>query len=229
MLLLIRPTNSYWNADCVFGAPSEPDPGRHIVHAHAGHFGQLSSRHRASAKNSKHRGPFVSILLLACSPTAVSRLIISVIVETIKRVSLGRLIPHVCIKIKEDRPSFADSYPPASVIAVRDVERVRAARFHKPPRKPCWSARQTVDAVNLACDFLVKASARLRHSPEKVLDVGGLFSPAVAETVKAPSAIKHGSFRVYQQAAKTLANDRCPSIHSIIIRREHAYYTIEAL
>lgn len=83
----------------------------------------------------KNRSGLVARLLFFCRPAAISRLIISVIVDAINAVSRPRLWPHVRVEVRKAVvPSIADFYAAPTVYRVFCAGRRIAAIFHVRPR-----------------------------------------------------------------------------------------------
>jgi len=73
----------------------------------------------------------VFVLLFLNGPSAVSRLIVSVIVDPVKR-SAGRPFSHVCNEIpKTFTPSFANGDASGSVMLISAIRRIAASSNHR--------------------------------------------------------------------------------------------------
>lgn len=107
----------------------------------------------------------IRLLLMACSPSAIFRIVISVIINAVKRVFICRTWSHVGNKIVEQKPSFANRNPSTSVMTKEFYIRISAASFHCAPSKilgltkiPFFfalntAARFTVATVNISQKF----------------------------------------------------------------------------
>lgn len=74
----------------------------------------------------------VSRLLFHSRPPAVSRLVVAVVVDAIKRKS-GRFLAHVSQEVLKRRPAFANRNPSAPVIPERFSEGICASLNHRGP------------------------------------------------------------------------------------------------
>lgn len=95
-------------------------------------FSQLRNTTRYPLDCENAISSHISHLLLSRRPSAISRLVISIIVDAVKGQS-RRLVPHVLKKVFEFHPPLANRDSPASVIFKRRPLRVRAPLNHVPP------------------------------------------------------------------------------------------------
>lgn len=117
----------------------------------------------------------VSHLFGARGPAAVVRLVVAVVVDSLKRES-RRLLAHVAKKVYELLPSFADLNAAITVVLELLVVRIRTPLQHCAPRRKC-SRRSGAGTLSmncgaffyLLCGYLpMKASARASISGSKV-------------------------------------------------------------
>lgn len=77
----------------------------------------------------------IGLLLVPCSPSAIFRSVISIIVNTVNRMFICRTWPHVGNKVVEQEPSFANGNPSTSVMLKEFYIRISAASLHCTPSK----------------------------------------------------------------------------------------------
>lgn len=86
----------------------------------------------------------ISCLLDFCSPPAVCRFVVTVIIDAVDRyASCARglwFLSHIREKTLKFEPSFADRYPASAVVLPSRVLLVLASRNHPTPRFVCLSA-----------------------------------------------------------------------------------------
>lgn len=95
-----------------------------------------------------------------CSPSAIVRAVISVIINPIYRVGSSRLFSHVFVKINKLRPSITNSYASAPISWVFRIVGVMASASKPGPRSIFWGAMKTVRSsrVSRLIPFFVGAS-----------------------------------------------------------------------
>lgn len=87
-------------------------------------------------------GALIDCLLFNCGPLAILRLIVSLVVYSIKRVTLAWPLPHVREKVcKAIFPSRTDSDSATAVASIIGKPRVGASGFHVLPGLVFWSPR----------------------------------------------------------------------------------------
>lgn len=138
------------------------------------------------AFNSKHVGPFgnglcfvvygyktvssrVSALVGSRCPTAISWLVVSIVVDSIKRMLFARALTHVIVKsVKRDLPRIANFYSSSSPISKVFVFFITASLFHILPPSVCYAFRHS---VRFWCALVVgiKASATFGFSRLKAI------------------------------------------------------------
>jgi len=78
-------------------------------------------------------GPFVILLNRRCSPSAVTRFVIAVVVNTVKR-GVFRSLPHISDEVfKRLSPSLADSNSASAIVGVSSGATAQAAANHSVP------------------------------------------------------------------------------------------------
>lgn len=164
---------------------------------------------------------FVSRLLRPCRPSTVARLVVAVrIWPAIKR-QTRRTFSHICQKVLEPSPSFANRYSPSAIILPLPKRRAIAAPYHIFPTKisgrllsasgesvlriPClWPAidARATDAIS---QIAVGDFKCLPTSNAKTKAVGGLCS-----TLRDSTRSISKDFPL----AKTFSNERYSSRHN---------------
>ncbi len=81
-------------------------------------------------------GGSIASLHMHCSPTAVFRFVISIVVDSVDRISLRWSATHVCKKVFECLPPFANRNPSASVSMKLMIVGVATPIFHPRPYSP---------------------------------------------------------------------------------------------
>jgi hypothetical protein len=82
----------------------------------------------------------VSSLLALGRPSAILRLVITIVVDSLDRVA-ARPLAHVGQEVLERKPSFADRDSSAAVSMERKCVGIQASRFHGLPRRIGWMQR----------------------------------------------------------------------------------------
>lgn len=132
------------------------------VRGDSGLCGPRGCRHRLAVKSDPHGSSGISVLLNGSRPAAVVWLIVSVVVDAIKRVFWGRTTPHVRDEIFEFLPSFANLNPSFAVFVELRMALVAASLLHVDPRHVFRRASQTVLQVPLQSK--VRATTTLSFS-----------------------------------------------------------------
>jgi len=126
-------------------------------------------------------------LLLAGCPTAVGRLVVSVVVDAVDRVTPARSFSHVGQEVFErSSPSLADFDASPAVPAISDASFVLAPCDHRRPNAILVSHR-VASAMAMACIasiavgsvLSIKAAARLGSSASEALPLGSVLFAAV--------------------------------------------------
>lgn len=87
----------------------------------------------------------VVLLLSPCSPTAIIRSVIRIIIDSVKCAFPWGARTHICIKgLKAIAPPFTDANSPSAIVMVHVVFRVIASSFHVIPHCILNAIRETV-------------------------------------------------------------------------------------
>jgi len=162
-------------------AASQPTNNRHAANPC---FARPCGQVLRSSVVSQH--PVISLvcrLLVLCCPTAVSRLVVAVVVGVaIKCVLFCRRITHVSIEICELQPPLAHANATATVVAVLLHFSIIAAVNHRVPNPIDAGAGLAVNVVG-SHEFMHPASAANRVSFSQLLrsDYRGISAVTVAE------------------------------------------------
>ena len=139
----------------------EPFPDRLVFHSET--FAQFSKAGSDSTESHNLVGSSVPHLFFVRNPTAVARLVISVVVDAVNLFA-WRLLFHVLQKVFKDLPSFAHFYSTSSVSSKAFDVWIRASGFHCSPNAPSFaSITSPCVSVNKIADrsrFPAKASTR---------------------------------------------------------------------
>lgn len=143
-------------------------------------------------------------LLLRGGPSAVLRLVISVVVDAVKRVRWGGPAPHICNEIGERMPAFTNGDPSRPVKREFWIGRLFASVKHTSPSAVFWNfvgkAMCFVESPNSLC---AETSARRTSAIEKVSLPD--FALRSTLTLAKPVAIArraHSGFFYYCPSAK---------------------------
>lgn len=102
----------------------------------------------------------ISRLLNSRSPSAVTRLIVSVIVDPIKRMLRAGLFSHIFQKVKERiHPAGANSNSASSIILISFISRIKATFSHAHPRIKFFPVT-VVHYVNMAQLAILEKEAK---------------------------------------------------------------------
>jgi hypothetical protein len=89
--------------------------------------------------------PCVLLLLFMCRPSTISRLVIPVIVTSVKRVLIGSTWPHIVVKVlKRVQPPITDCNTAPAVTFICSVIRITASLYHSIPNPILGRSREPV-------------------------------------------------------------------------------------
>jgi hypothetical protein len=137
----------------------------------------------------------VATLLFACSPLAITRLVIAVVVDPLDRCP-RRAFAHVGKKVLEQTPPRTHGDASPAIILPCGSAWIRATRDHRLPRTIGWGARHSVRPIR-PCELLrTKTTAAASVPAAKIVccDFGSL--PAVAVTFPTQRQVTGGTFVV---------------------------------
>jgi hypothetical protein len=133
----------------------------------------------------QNRRPPVRGLLFERRPSAVTWLIVSIIVDAINGVLRRWWLPHVsneCVKARH--PSFAYRNASSAVVVIRLVSLKGASFAHPAPRIEGFGVSAAIFGCPGFSQFLAKAAARIRFSPSEILASNNGFCPALTDAPK---------------------------------------------
>lgn len=130
----------------------------------------------------------VAVLLVPRRPSAVTRLVVPIVILAVDRVFGRRAEPHVGQEVLEGvQPPVADANAAATVVLERRVVGVGTTRLHFRPhlvlgRAPVVVATTTMLEIPLPHNIVLMASATESGSAAKVVAINGSACSAVATT-----------------------------------------------
>ena len=125
----------------VFGCRSALDPHVDGKAFKAGFFGPLGYRHRSPECREKPSRAPVQRLFLNRGPSAVVRIIVTIVIDAIKLMCRAWRSAHIVEKVGIGlAPSLADLDAASAVLRPSVHARIRASRDHSPPRIPFFRA-----------------------------------------------------------------------------------------
>ena len=155
------------------------------------------------------RAPSIAALFFVRPPSAVVRLIISIIIDAIQ-CSVMRSFAHVGVEIFKRHPPFADRDAARSIVLVGGHVRIEASGFH---RTPDGVNGRPPSAVRFSVAPPFSTAARFRVSARQITHQSGTCFPAVAETSPI-SLTSHGIGRFdCRKQAKALIGEVTRSVH----------------
>ena len=117
------------------------------------------------------------------SPAAVAGFVIPVVVDPIKGQSM-RTFSHVCEKVNEIEPAFADGNASTSVAIPLIVIRIEASSFHVRPGNVRAGSFKSValpmSILSGRCSFALDATATGCSATQQIVADNGCFGSAVA-------------------------------------------------
>lgn len=162
-------------------------------------------------------GPLIVRLLALRCPSAVAWLVMTVVVDSVKRVPLRWFRSHVLQEcLKGLLPESTDLDPPASVVAILRSSPVETSALHRPPGTVLWRERSPV-SLSWARPLPSIASAGNLQAPTQRSDPHVNVLSAIAE---APPVVSRLVVVLRDEPAKPLSRKvRQRSCHSPIIPR----------
>lgn len=158
-----------WGKKSTFDCPSGGQSFMNSLVADACFFGPFGNRHALTSAFNVSTGAFVSSLLCCGGPTAISRTVWAVVINSINGVFCRRRLSHIGKKVNELRPPFAHINSARAVIIKVGSINLSAAPVHKRPCVVflCWPAairvtRLAVRKVCFAGALQEKTATRLR-------------------------------------------------------------------
>lgn len=145
--------------DGVFGRPSTPKPFPDNMLADIGNFGPLSNSFLFRATGDVAISSPVPALLFCRRPTAIPRLVVAVVIDTVDAVLAGWARPHVGDKICNVSPSLTDGDSTTTIVVIAFVEKVVAASKYFSPNKILVAIIQPMTPQKFRACFGASASA----------------------------------------------------------------------
>lgn len=178
------------------GFLKKPAFAQSFVKQRATYSGVVSPlRHRArhSVVGDVHVGGSVVALLFGRGPAAISLLVVTVVVFSVKLMFGRRASAHVGYEVVEQHPSFANLDASSAVPAVHAGFGICASSFHRAPNAilrrirlamaKAVSLAEMTNGLHVFCRALaVKASATANDARSKLADVQRVLVAAVAKT-----------------------------------------------
>lgn len=129
--------------------------------------GPFRKRFCLSAMREKPVCAAVVVLLALCCPSAVTRFVVPVVVDTVEAVPLAGTRPHVVNKrLKRSTPAVAHGDPPCAVVAIVEIPRILAPALHVSPAR-VLSGPNAVGGASVLCNSTFLAT-RFVVSPPKI-------------------------------------------------------------
>ena len=143
----------------------------------------FAHRHGPSIERQQSIFPRIVALLFSCSPSAITGLVVSIVVDSFKRVHWRRTLPHVGKEVVEGfQPAVANRDSTATVVFERLAFWSQAAALHSKPDGVLISSAGSVRAKHgRSCGFSF-AIAASRPSSDKAGGINGSLCTALALT-----------------------------------------------
>lgn len=128
------------------------------------------------------RKPSILGLFFSSSPSTITRLIVTVVINSFNSKSIGRF-SHIKKKIfKGINPSIANFDSSAAVSGISFIFRICASVFHRNPRGIGFSSKSTMFRSAVFCDcFKMQAPARLMMTTTKIMQACNCFFAAITK------------------------------------------------
>lgn len=211
----MRPLFSNWHREREIDRPPVGEPLKHCVELKSSLPAPLHKRFGFSTELDKSITPHIRGLLPFCCPSAIARLIVSVVVDSINRMALRWLRPHIFKKSFERiTPPLAHRYSAPSVAVVALGVLVFAPLNDSVPRLVNWSASHSVRGSFEVAKIGSLAPAAFGFSSSEARAPEPPFGPADASAQilfvrsdNLPFALNNS------QESKLLAFDNCEVFH----------------
>lgn len=143
-----------------FGGPAVGEPTAQGIYGDAEMAGPVGEHHGLVVQCVTDVTSLVSSLLRRGSPSAITRLVVTFVVDSIEGVRRRRSWPHVSEEVFECLPAFADTNAAPAIVPVIGRPRILASRFHVAPHSPLGGHGCPVPNRSDAHQFALQASAR---------------------------------------------------------------------
>jgi hypothetical protein len=144
-----------------------PSPGKSPVDArrlHATVFNPIGHTLRLSTDSDQPASSLVSSLITVCSPNAVARLVVAVVVLALNCVASDGDWAHIRNEVFKYQPAIANSNPPSAVTFKSLVAGLETPPLHCRPPGILWGFCHPMSYKNFAMGFCYQAAARSRMS-----------------------------------------------------------------
>jgi hypothetical protein len=118
----------------------------------------LSDCHRLTSETETNTATAIIGLRFACSPLAIVRLIVSIVIEAFKGMA-RRSYPHVSEEILKRSPAFTHANTPAAITYECIVSRIATSLSHVNPRFVRWRSAHSMSLGSNRSDFFPETSA----------------------------------------------------------------------
>jgi len=163
----------------------------------SGRFGPFSHSLGFSIKREKPARAPISRLICSCSPPAIGRLIISIVVDAFNAVLWRRTWTHVLEKVFKTSPSLADLNAATAVVFIAWISWTSTTCIKLPPDSMFCGSGQSVRNRVLSSDA---PTANAVSIPEPLSSIyNGFSAVASANPFRTPF---RGSFRMQPQNSK---------------------------
>jgi hypothetical protein len=169
-------------------------------------LGPTSHRESHPAKGDELRGFGVLHLLSWGRPSAIRWLVVSIVVDALKRMSVAGSSTHVGDEVLVTHPPLADRDSATAISDVSRIARLLATMFHFLP--------SLVFGGSVAAMLYAAATAGRRWA--EFGDVSNEFFPAHADTLPVRSAV-HVREPIYAESSKRVTDKVVELWHSVIL------------
>jgi hypothetical protein len=209
-----------WRFHRITELPSQFESAAQKILVNSKMLTPLDNRHGKSVVSEQPLCRTISSLLLPCSPAAIGRLVISIVVYAFKCIRLRRTTPQVANKVFKHIPSFTDRDSTPAVSTVVGCVLVKAPASHCLPRlvRERWS----FIARRVAMLLWATLDALLTFSGAKIAAFHCRTVTAVALTLpkRLTLDIKHGSTPDNKPLSKSMSSQidkTCHSYHPFMV------------
>jgi hypothetical protein len=154
-------------------------------------------RHRERYAKSCYQPVVAAIkgLLFWSSPSTVRGFVVTVVVDSIKRVAQGRLAPHVRNEFGEIKPSITNLYPTTTVSCITQSFGVKTPHFHRGPSSILRGHVQPVfcDARKCHTPTAARSLVEIGTINDRLIATVALGAPEVPSSVT-PNKIQDRKF-----------------------------------
>jgi hypothetical protein len=146
----------------------------------------------------------IPLLLFRSGPSAITRLVITECVDTVKRLALGPL-SHIQQEILERPPAITDSDTTPAIAGIRSGVGVEAPLYHRSPANVGTRCTHGVSAIMSV--FNASTTARAAPATQHSIGPSEHVGPARATTAPERVSFQLSVITQYEQSAKRLADE----------------------